>query len=111
MLHKWQIQSHDVSKVLTEWHIVDDLHVHMASNCQDVKFPLEKSKRHSMRLYTFCPLRSYVSSPASGAVGAGLTPPQSGSSGSRAGHKLARPPTPDSARPADRIKVCRSACG
>ncbi|BDA41253.1 probable tubulin polymerization-promoting protein family member 3 at C-terminar half [Coccomyxa sp. Obi] len=48
---------------------------------------------------------SYVSSPASGAVGAGLTLPPSGSSGSGAGHKLARPPTPDSSRPADRIKA------
>ncbi|CAL8462026.1 g1557 [Coccomyxa elongata] len=51
---------------------------------------------------------SYVSSPASGAVGAGLTSPPSGemaSSGSGAGHKLARPPTPDSARPTDRIKA------
>lgn len=57
----------------------------------------------------FCSLRSYVSSPASGAIGAGLTSPPSGSSGSGAGHKLARPPTPDSARPADRIKVRGSA--
>ncbi|EIE25016.1 p25-alpha-domain-containing protein [Coccomyxa subellipsoidea C-169] len=50
---------------------------------------------------------SYVNSPASTAFGAGLVSPPSASSGSSqaAGHKHVLPPTPDSARPNDRIKA------